>query len=82
VHKALDKVRRQRETGLHKGHLRMLEEVAADPEHRLPEGPLAQELLRYGTLLPYPNESEWYYPHPLLTMHLVKVPSSKSSDAN
>ena len=82
VHKALDKVRRQRETGLHKGHLRMLEEVAADQEHRLPEGPLAQELLRYGTLLPYPNESEWYYPHPLLTMHLVKVPSSTPSGAN
>lgn len=82
VRHALDKVRRQRETGLHKGHLRMLEEVAADPEHRLPEGLLAQELLRYGTLLPYPNESEWYYPHPLLTMHLVKVPSSTPSVGN
>lgn len=82
VAKALDKVRRQRETGLHKGHLRLLEEVAADPEHRLPEGALAQELLSYGTLLPYPNESEWYYPHPLLTMHLVKVPSSTRSEGN
>jgi hypothetical protein len=79
VREALDAVRRHRETGLHKGHIRTLEEVAADPEHRLPEGPLAQELLSYGALLPYPNESEWYYPHPLLTMHLVKQASSARS---
>lgn len=82
VKKVLDSARRQRETGLHKGHIRMLEEIAADPEHRLPEGPLAQELLSYGTLLPYPNESEWYYPHPLLTMNLVKLPGSARSGAS
>lgn len=73
VEKVLDERRRHRETGLHKGHIRILEEVARDPDHRLPADPLAQELLSYGTLLPYPNESEWYYPHPLLLMHLVKV---------
>ncbi len=73
VEKVLDERRRHRETGLHKGHIRMLEEVAHDPEHRLPEGPLAQELLAYGTLLPFPNDSEWYYPHPLLLRHVVKV---------
>lgn len=73
VQKVLDHQRRLRETGLHKGHLELLEEIARDPEHRLPANPLAQELLSYQTLLPYPNESEWYYPHPLLTMHLVRT---------
>ncbi len=82
VRKVLDDMRRQREMGLHKGHIRLLEEVMADPEHRFPEGPLAQELFTYGTLLPYPNESEWFYPHPLLTMHLVKAPGSTPSASN
>lgn len=82
VSKVLDDWRRQREMGLHRGHIQLLEDIAADPEHRLPAGPLAQELLSYGTLLPYPNESEWYYPHPLLTMHLVKVPGSRPSGSS
>lgn len=81
VDKVIDQQRRLRETGLHKGHIRLLEEIAADPEHRLPDGALAQELLSYGTLLPYPNESEWYYPHPLLMLHLVKAPGSKGSSS-
>ncbi|HEX8435268.1 hypothetical protein [Archangium sp.] len=72
VQKVLDHQRRLRETGLNKGHIELLEAIANDPEHRLPANPLAQELLSYQTLLPYPNESEWYYPHPLLTMHLVR----------
>ncbi|WNG41029.1 hypothetical protein F0U61_50540 [Archangium violaceum] len=73
VRRVLDHQRRLRETGLNKGHIELLEEIANDPEHRLPANPLAQELLSYQTLLPYPNESEWYFPHPLLTMHLVRV---------
>lgn len=73
VEAAVDERRRHRETGLNRGHIRMLEEVARDHDRRLPEGPLAQELLDYGTLLPYPNESEWYYPHPLLLRHLIKI---------
>lgn len=73
VERVLNERRRHRETGLHKGHIRLLEETARDPDHRLPEGALAQELLAYGTLLPYPNDSEWYYPHPLLLRHVVKV---------
>jgi hypothetical protein len=78
IAKVLDEQRRKRETGLHRGHIELLASIAEDPEHRLPEGPLAQELLSYGTLLPYPNESEWYYPHPLLTMHLVRPKPSGS----
>jgi hypothetical protein len=73
VDRVLDERRRRRETGLHRGHIRLLEAVAADPDHRLPEDELAYKLLTYGALLPYPDGSEWYYPHPLLTMNLVRV---------
>ncbi|MDI3285951.1 AAA family ATPase [Polyangium sp. 15x6] len=73
VERVLDEFRRKRETGLNKGHIRTLEEIAKDPDHRLPEGNLAQELLTYGTLLPYPNDSEWYFPHPLLLRHMIKL---------
>ncbi|HLL54518.1 MAG TPA: hypothetical protein VK447_13280 [Myxococcaceae bacterium] len=72
VRRVIDEQRRIRETGIHRGHIELLEEIANDPEHRLPANPLAQELLNFQHLLPYPNESEWYYPHPLLTMHLVR----------
>lgn len=73
VDRVLDEFRRKRETGLNKGHIGTLEEIARDPDHRLPEGNLAQELLTYGTLLPYPNDSEWYFPHPLLLRHMIKL---------
>jgi hypothetical protein len=79
VRAVLDAHRRRRETGLDRGHIRKLAEIAADPEHRLPEGELSRTLLSYGVLLPYPNESEWYYPHPLLMMSLVR-PTSTGSD--
>ncbi|MRG97474.1 hypothetical protein [Polyangium spumosum] len=82
VDDVLDSMRRQREMGLNVGHIGLLEKIAADPEHRFPHDPLAYELLNYGTLLPYPNESEWFYPHPLLTMHLVKEPGSTPSSAS
>jgi len=35
---------------------------------------LYRVVLTYGRLLPYPNKSVWYYPHPLLTLNRVKVP--------
>jgi hypothetical protein len=73
VQKVLDHQRRLRETGLHKGHIELLEEIANDPEHQLPANPLAQELLSYWALLAYTAKSEWYYPHPLLTTHLVRA---------
>jgi hypothetical protein len=73
VQAVLHERRLEREMGLHKGHIKLLQEIADDPAHALPEGSLAQELLKYQTLLPYPNESEWYYPHPLLTMHLIRA---------
>ena len=83
VDEVLDSLRRLRETGLNKGHIELLEKIALDPLHQLPKDGLAQELLLCEALLPYPNESEWYYPHPLLMMHLVKprAPGSTGSSS-
>lgn len=73
VTRVIEDRRRQREHGLHRGHIELLEAVARDPEHRLPKELIVQELLITGALLPYPDGSEWYYPHPLLTVNLVKA---------
>jgi predicted ATPase len=71
VKQVLDEWRWRQETGLNRAHIQLLEKVMRDPEHRLPQDPLADELLEYNHLLSYSNDSEWYYPHPLLTLHLL-----------
>lgn len=75
----LKESRLHRETGLHRGHIKLLEAVIQDPDHRLPEDELAYKLLTNGALLPYPDGSEWYYPHPLLTMNLVRATPTGST---
>lgn len=72
VDDAIDERRRRRETGLHVGHEKIMAAIAADPEHRLPADPLAHDLVAYGAVLPYPDGSEWYYPHPLLMIRFVR----------
>ena len=72
VDQVIDEARRERESGLDRGHIDLLREVMNDPVHELPNDPMARKLLDWGHLLPYPNESEWYYPHPLLTLHLLQ----------
>lgn len=67
----IDQERRLLETGMHRGHIDVLEAVMRDPDHRLPKDNLVWELLTLSRLLPYPDHSEWYYPHPLLTRHLL-----------
>lgn len=76
VEDAIDEARRDRERGLDVGHISVLEAVMADPLRQLPQDARARKLLDWGHLLPYPNESEWYYPHPLLTLHLLRRPGS------
>ncbi len=44
VDEVLDERRRRREMGLNRGHIEILEAVAADPEHRLPRDDLARRL--------------------------------------
>jgi len=72
VDAALDEQRRLLEMGLHRGHIEILRQVADDPEHRLPDNDRVWDLLAKLRLLPYPNNSEWYYPHPLLMGSLVR----------
>ncbi|MBN1208929.1 MAG: hypothetical protein JXB05_28985 [Myxococcaceae bacterium] len=79
VQTVLDRQRRTLENGLHQGHIQLLGEIAGSPEHHLPDNPLFEDLLNYHRLLPYPNESEWYYPHPLLMIHMVRVKRPGSS---
>lgn len=78
VKRVLRERRLQQETGLHRGHLRVLQAIADDPQHKLVEDSLVEELLLSGSLLPYPNEYEWYYPNPLLMMHML-TPSAGST---
>jgi hypothetical protein len=79
VDKVLDKMRRLLETGLDEGHIEALERVMKNPLHRLPGDDKARDLLMYGQLLRYPNETEWYYPHPLLLMHLLRASTSSAN---
>lgn len=72
VEKALDEQRGLLEMGLHSGHIDLLQRVVNDPLHRLPDDNRVWELLNLLRLMPYPNKSEWYYPHPLLMRSLVK----------
>jgi hypothetical protein len=81
VDRVLQERRLHQETGLHRGHLRVLQSIADDPRHALVEDPLVEELLVSGSLLPFPNNSEWYYPNPLLTMHLVKPSAGPTRSA-
>lgn len=67
------------ESGLHRGDIDLLRQVADDPEHRLPDDPQVWKLLEYTRLLPYPNRSEWFYPHPLLTLSLVHPATAGST---
>jgi hypothetical protein len=78
VESAIDQERRLLEIGLHRGHIEVLEAVMRDPDHRLPKDDLVWELLTLSRLLPYPDHSEWFYPHPLLTLHLLSRPGSTS----
>jgi hypothetical protein len=70
----IDEVRRLAEAGLRKQDFHVLEGIAGDEEseHSLPTDDAVDRLLERHALIPYPNESEWYYPHPLLTIRKVK----------
>jgi hypothetical protein len=73
VDDAIDERRRLMESGLDRGIIDVLRSVMVDPEHVLPDYEGVEALLDQFALLPYPNQSEWYYPHPLLTMRRVRL---------
>jgi hypothetical protein len=72
VDKAIDELRRDRESGLNTAHVDVLRRVLGDPEHQLPEGEVALDLLDRQLLLAYPNQSTWYLPHTILMLHLLR----------
>lgn len=82
VDEALDDIRRERELGIHRGHIKLLRTVMEDPEHRSPDEPLTRELFQYSLLLPYSNGSEWFYPHPLLQIHMLRPTSGGSGGSS
>ncbi|MCB9760705.1 MAG: hypothetical protein H6739_12760 [Alphaproteobacteria bacterium] len=71
VERAIDTLRRRVEGGLNRRHIALLQEVADDPRHKLPDDDKVSELLDNHWLLPYSNGSDWYMPHPLLSLRQV-----------
>jgi hypothetical protein len=74
--RVIDEERRLLETGMHRGYIDVLEAVMRDPDHHLPKDDLVWDLLTWSRLLPYPDHTEWFYPHPLLTRYLLKPAGS------
>ncbi len=75
----LDEFRSAKQTRLTIGEIELLYGVMTDREHGLPSDATAFELLRQQRLLPYPNDNPWYYPHPLLTLSLLKPARGSAS---
>jgi hypothetical protein len=73
VEAVLDEARRLRETGLNTHHIKVLRALAMDSARRMPADAEAWNLLNWDCILPYPNDSEWFCPHPLLLLRLVST---------
>lgn len=68
----LREARRRKEAAMNGEEIGLLERLMIDPERKLPSGHVAAALASRQCLLAYPNETTWYYPHPLLTLALLK----------
>jgi hypothetical protein len=71
VEQAIDNLREETEGGLTRKRLDILRALLAS-SGELPDDDLVAEMLDVCLILPYPNESEWFFPHPLLLK--VKLP--------
>lgn len=71
VEQAIDNMRGETEGGLTRRHLDILRGLLEHPDE-LPDDDVVAEMLDVCLILPYPNKSEWYFPHPLLLK--VKLP--------
>jgi hypothetical protein len=72
LRRTLREARTRKEYYMTKAEIDLLEAVMLDPDRGLPGDELALDLLQQRRLLAYPNETTWYYPHPLLTLALLK----------
>ncbi len=71
LEQVVNEARLDKEAGLNRTQLDLLQKVLDDPDHRLPGDPGALELVGRQLLLAYPNSSTWYLPHPLLMLNLL-----------
>lgn len=60
----IDERRRLVEMGMNRRHIELLAALLDD--QNLPDDDKIPYMLNCAWILPYPNESEWYFPHPLL----------------
>ena len=67
----LREARRLKEAQMNSEEIQLLERLMLDPSHMRPPGPVAAALAAQQRMLAYPNETTWYYPHPLLTLKLL-----------
>ena len=74
VETVIDEARRQRESGITAEEVLLLQRLADGPIREFPGGDMALDLMDRHRLVALPNESTWYLPHPLLTLHKVKLP--------
>jgi hypothetical protein len=74
VEQAIDNLREETEGGLTRKRLDILRALLAS-SGELPDDDLVAEMLDVCLILPYPNESEWFFPHPLLLKAKLRKPS-------
>lgn len=79
VEATLHNSRKLKEARITKGEVELLRQVMNDPLHELPDDEMARELLREQRLLPYPNDRTWYFPHPLLTLVVLRAGNPSAS---
>lgn len=70
VERVIDQWRRRWEEGLNTTQLRRLRAVMT--ELRPDDSDTDRELMHHRCILAYPNDSMWYFPHPLLTLKLLR----------
>jgi hypothetical protein len=74
VARVIDKLRRDCEESVDGKDLDVLRAVMTDPTHQIPSMDSAIALLQNELLLVYPNQSDWFFPHPLLTIAKLAKP--------
>lgn len=76
IEHAIDEVRLETEGGLTRRRLDLLRALLDNPNELPDDGDeLVAEMLDVCLILPFPNESEWYFPHPLLLKAKLPKPS-------
>lgn len=73
IDQVVDEWRRRWEHGLNSAELTTLREVLQS--RRLPGDEIDQRLLALRCIVAWPNETVWYFPHPLLLLRMLSSPA-------